>query len=228
MSETEKSPQQFAVGLGYQKLAVIFIIGCVFGDFYERILNVFDHLLGNGNVALWERRSATIYGPFSVIYGIGAVILAKCLAERGLKWWQIFIRGALICGISEIVIGYLQIIFTGTSSWDYSSHWMSFANNLSSPRIIFLWGFVAVFFIKLVYPLICKLTKRIPPRAGGIALNIIMVLLTIDMLISLAAVMRWNARHEGKPPLTPCGQFLDTVYPDEFMKKAYPNMEFTK
>ena len=223
-SETE-TPKKFAAGLGYQKLCTIFIIGCIFGDVYEVVLNFCTHLIGNGEIFI-ERRSATIYGPFSVIYGIGAVILAKCLAERGLKWWQLFIRGALICGISEIVIGYLQIWFTGTSSWNYSDHWLSFANNLSSPFIIFLWGFIAVFFIKCIYPLICKLTDRIPYEIGSKALNIIMVFLVIDMLLSLSAVMRWNFRHQGNPPLTPYGQFLDTVYPDDRMKSAYPNMEF--
>ncbi|MBQ9029520.1 putative ABC transporter permease [Candidatus Saccharibacteria bacterium] len=229
MSEKAKDiPRKFGEGLGYEKLATIFIIGCIFGDVYEIILNFCFHFFGNGGEIFLERRSATIYGPFSVIYGVGAVILAKFLAERDLKWWQLFIRGALICGISEIVIGYLQIWFTGTSSWNYSDHWLSFANNLSSPLIILLWGIVATLYIKLLYPLICKLTDLVPPRPGRIALNIIMILLVIDMLISFSAVVRWNARHEGKPPLTPYGQFLDTAYPNDFMKKAYPNMEFVK
>ena len=221
-----EEPTKFAEGLGYQKLSVIFIIACIFGDVYEIILNFCFHFFGNNGEIFLERRSATIYGPFSVIYGIGGVILAKALAEKNLKWWQIFIRGALICGIAEIVIGYLQIWFTGTSSWDYSSHFLSFANGLSSPYIIFLWGFVAVFFIKLIYPLICKLTDKIPVKIGGEVLNVIMVLLVIDMLVSLSAVVRWNYRHEGKAPFTPYGQFLDHAYPDDFMKKAYPNMEF--
>ncbi|MDO4889347.1 MAG: putative ABC transporter permease [Candidatus Saccharibacteria bacterium] len=225
--EAEK-PAKFAEGLGYQKLSVIFIIACIFGDVYEIILNFCFHFFGNNGEIFLERRSAVIYGPFSVIYGVGAVILAKFLAERGLKWWQIFIRGALICGIAEIVLGYLQIFFTGTSSWDYSSHWLSFANGLSSPLIIFLWGFVALIFIKFIYPLICKLTDKIPAKIGSKVLNIVMILLVIDMLISFSAVVRWNYRHEGKQPFTPYGQFLDSVYPDDFMKKAYPNMEFIK
>lgn len=227
-SETKNVSEKFAAGLCYQKLCVIFIVGCVFGDFYERILNIFDHLFGNGNVAFWERRSATIYGPFSVIYGVGAVILALFLAERKLKLWQIFVRGALICGIAEIVIGYLQIWFTGTSSWDYSNHWLSFADGLSSPLIIFLWGFVAIFFAKIAYPLTCKLTDRIPKKAGDKTLKIIMIILVLDMLLSFSAVVRWNFRHRGNPPITPYGQFLDTVYPDDRMRGAYPNMEFVE
>lgn len=228
VKEETKEPEKFATGLGYQKLSVIFVIACIFGDVYEIILNFCFHFFGNNGEIFIERRSAVIYGPFSVIYGIGAIVLAKFLAERGLKWWQIFIRGALICGISEIVLGYLQIFFTGTSSWDYSNHWLSFANNLSSPLIIFLWGIVAVIFIKLFYPLICKLTDKIPAKIGAKVLNIVMILLCIDMLISFSAVVRWNYRHEGKEPFTPYGQFLDNVYPDEFMKEAYPNMEFVK
>lgn len=221
-----KEPAKFAEGLGYQKLSIIFIIACIFGDLYEIILNFFFHFFGNNGEIFIERRSAVIYGPFSVIYGFGAILMAKALAEKNLKWWQIFIRGALICGIAEIILGYLQIFFTGTSSWNYSDHWLSFANNLSSPRIIILWGIIAVIFVKFVYPLICKLTDKIPAKTGAKVLNIIMVLLAIDMIISLSAVIRWNFRHEGKQPITPYGQFLDNVYPDNFMKEAYPNMEF--
>ena len=108
--EAEK-PAKFAEGLGYQKLSVIFIIACIFGDVYEIILNFCFHFFGNNGEIFLERRSAVIYGPFSVIYGVGAVILAKFLAERGLKWWQIFIRGALICGIAEIVSDFLHRYF---------------------------------------------------------------------------------------------------------------------
>ena len=226
-AKAKSESARFGTGLGYEKLCTVFIIGCIFGDVYEVLLNFCTHLINEHEIFL-ERRSATIYGPFSVIYGVGAVILAKCLAERNLKWWQLFIRGALICGIAEIVIGDLQIWFTGTSSWNYSNHWLSFADGLSSPFIIFLWGFIAVFFIKCIYPLICKLTDAIPPVAGRKALNIIMVLLVIDMLISFSAVVRWNFRHQGNPPLTPYGQFLDSTYPDGRMKSAYPNMEFVK
>ena len=228
MEKTAEKPVKFAEGLGYQKLATIFIIGCIFGDIYEIILNFCFHFFGNNGEIFLERRSATIYGPFSVIYGIGAVILAKVLAEKNLKWWQVFIRGALVCGIAEIVIGYLQICFTGTSSWDYSNHWLSFAHGLSSPLIIFLWGIIAVVYIEFAYPLICKITDKIPAKIGGRILNIVMVILVIDMLISFSAVVRWNFRHQGNPPLTPYGQFLDSAYPDDFMKKAYPNMEFVR
>ena len=224
----EEAPAKFAEGLGYQKLSIIFLIACIFGDIYEIILNFCFHFFGNHGEIFLERRSAVIYGPFSVIYGAGAVLMAKTLAEKNLKWWQIFIRGALICGVAEIVLGYLQIWFTGTSSWNYSDHFLGFANGLSSPRILLLWGFIAVIFIKFVYPLICKLTDKIPVKSGSKILNVVMILLCVDMLLSFSAVVRWNSRHEGHAPSTFYGEFLDTAYPDDFMKKAYPNMEFIK
>ena len=227
MAKSDEVPaekeKRFGAGLGWQKLWVIFIVGCLFGYFYEVILNFFMHLFENGEIFL-ERRSGVLYGPFSVIYGGGAVLMAKVLAEKNLKWWQVFLYGALLCGGCEYLIGWLQEIFTGTVSWDYSDHWMNF-NGRTSPRILLIWGIVAVVFIQWIYPWVDKLCAKIPYKIGGKILNVVVVLLCLDMLLSFSAMVRMSWRHDGVPAYTPYGKFLDAVYTDERMKQAYPNTE---
>ncbi|MBR5408605.1 putative ABC transporter permease [Candidatus Saccharibacteria bacterium] len=212
----------FAEGLCFKKLFFIFVIGSVFGDFYERILTLVAHFMG-GDPFFWERRSAVIYGPFSIIYGIGAVLMVLAFARKKYTWWQILIFGGLICGIFEYLMGLFQQIFTGTSSWDYSDHWLNIGGK-TSPYIMLVWGIICLGFIKYLYPLLSSWIEKIPAKIGNYLFWFLLIFLIIDMLLSFSAVVKMNLRHHDMPTLTPYGKFLDTVYPDDRIHKAYPNM----
>lgn len=216
----------FAKGVGFEKLFMIFIVGCLFGYFYEVILNFFMHLFQDGTIFL-ERRSGVIYGPFSIIYGLGAVLMAGVLAERKYKWWQLFLYGGLLCCVCEYVTGWLQQTFTGTMSWDYSDHFMNINGRTSLP-IFVIWGVICVGFIGVVYPWLSKWIERIPAKWGEKFVKVAGVLLAVDMVISFSAVIRMGLRHKEVPSFTPYGQFLDTVYPDERVRAAYPNTDFVE
>ncbi|MBQ9020252.1 putative ABC transporter permease [Candidatus Saccharibacteria bacterium] len=216
----------FAKGLGFEKLFILFIIGCLFGYFYEVILIFGVHLMQDGTIFI-ERRSGVIYGPFSVIYGAGAVLMAAVLAERKYKWWQLFLYGGLLCCVCEYLLGWLQEVFTGTMSWDYSDHFLNI-NGRTSPLVFVIWGLVSMWYVGLVYPWVSRLVEKIPVKYGEIFIKVMFVFLVIDMALSFSAVVRMGMRHHGVPAQTPYGQFLDTVYNDERMKKAYPNTEFVE
>ena len=103
----------FASGLGFDKLFIIFVIGCLFGNYYERILNLVRHYLKDGSI-FWEVRRGVIYGPFSPVYGMGAVLMTKLLAGKNDKWYITLIKGALLGGSFEYLTSFLQETFTGT------------------------------------------------------------------------------------------------------------------
>ena len=64
----------FAKGFCGKKLFLIFVIGSIFGAFYEQILNLVKVYLTTGDI-VWELRRGVIYGPFSPIYGAGQYFL---------------------------------------------------------------------------------------------------------------------------------------------------------
>lgn len=217
-----REEKTFAKGTGYQKMAIMFIVGCLFGYVYEVLWNFIAHLIEDGSF-FFERRSGVIYGPFSVVYGFGAVLMTWLLVDRGLKWWQAFLRGAIVCGVCEYLCSLLQETFTGTTSWDYSAHFLNFQGR-TSLQVMLIWGVTSVLFLFVVYPWVSKWVEKIPFQPASKILNFVVIFLVIDMFISLSAVLRMNLRHHDVPAYTPYGQFLDTVYPDEFMHWAYPNM----
>ncbi|MBR2588831.1 putative ABC transporter permease [Candidatus Saccharibacteria bacterium] len=259
LKQRAKATSVFAEGLCFEKLFFVFIIGSVFGDYYERVINLVSYSWG-GVTWFWERRSGVIYGPFSVIYGLGAVVMiltfiwlpnkivsrkklasdsmksAKSSAakdsqpavaiktsETPLKWWQILIMGGLLGGMLEYFLGVLQEIFTGTSSWNYSDHWMNIGAK-TSPFVMLVWGVICVLLVKFAYPFLSKCIEKIPRQIGEVLFWILLIFICLDILISFSAVLKMNLRHHNVPSFTPYGQFLDSTYPDEKIHKAYPNM----
>jgi len=223
MKITKKDTDKiFAKGKCFDKLFIIFIIGCIFGNYYEMILNLVKHFIKNGTI-FWEVRRGVIYGPFSPIYGIGAVLMTAILADKKHKWYQTFIYGALLGGISEYLIGYFQETVVGTISWDYSTYFLNINGRTSIP-IMCIWGFICLIFVQFIYPFLSNLIEKIPYNLGKLILNIFIVFLVFDMFISWTALIRQTLRRNNYPPFTILGEFYDKVYTDERLRKAFPNM----
>lgn len=226
MKQTKDKTSKFAEGMCFKKLFIVYIIGSVFGNYYEMIMNLIKHYLKNKTI-FWEARRGVIYGPFSPIYGFGAVLMTYLLADKKHKWYQTLLYGALLGGIAEYMIGFLQETFVGTISWDYSNRLLNINGRTTIP-IMLIWGFICLIYIKLVYPFINKLIEEIPIHIGTICFNVILVLLSFDMLVSWTALIRQNLRKNNYPPVTAVGKFYDKVYPDERLEKAFPNMRIQK
>ena len=69
--EREKLPP-FAYGIGYYKLFSLFLIGAFLGDITETVWC----LLTAGRLM---SRSSVVYGPFSIVWGLGCVLLTALL-----------------------------------------------------------------------------------------------------------------------------------------------------
>lgn len=205
-----------------KKLLFIFIVGSIFGCYYEMVLNLVRHAIYNHEF-FWETRSGVLYGPFSVIYGLGAVLMVLLLARKKFSWWQIVVLGGLVGGAFEFTAGLFQEIVSGTRSWDYSSHWLNFGGRTSF-FIMLGWGLACLILVRVVFPPCCRLVDKIPKKISDVLFWSLLIFLSIDCLLSLSAVVKMNLRRHNVPTYTPYGQFLDTVYDDERVHRAYPNM----
>ena len=212
----------FAKGLSKEKLWCIFIIACIFGCYFEMIKNLIEHFISNGDL-FWERRSGLIYGPFSIVYGVGAVLLTIFLINKNYKSFNIFIFGGLICGFLEYLINFLQEKFIGTISWDYSDQFLNINGRTTIP-IIIGWGLLCLVFVKIIYPFLSRIIEKIPKKIGTVILRVLIIFLIIDMFISFSALIRQFLRRKDVKPFTIYGELLDKYYTDERLAKAYPNM----
>ena len=66
-------------------------------------------------------RSSVIYGAFSIVWGLGAVILTVVLQRfAGREDRYVFIAGSVLGGVYEYVCSVFTEVFFGTTFWDYS------------------------------------------------------------------------------------------------------------
>ena len=217
-----KPKKKFAERFCFYKIFWIFLFGCIFGAYYEEILNLVIHYHYHHEF-VWQLRRGVIYGPISPIYGFGAVLMVLGLCRKKRPDWQTFLYGALIGGSFEYLISFLQETFLGTVSWDYTNELLNINGRTTIPFMI-VWGLLAVVLVKIFYPTLSNIIESLPEKFGKVVTWILIVLLFFDFAISWGALVRQMFRHNGYPPLTIVGEFFDEHYPDEVLKESYTNM----
>lgn len=217
-----KESNVFATGCSFYKLTALFFIGAFLGDITETIFC----LITTGRLM---SRSSVVYGPFSIVWGLGCSLLTLFLYRyRNKSDRYIFLAGTLLGGAYEYICSVFTELAFGTVFWDYSG----FAFNLGG-RInllyCFFWGIAAVIWLKIIYPVLSRWIEKIPKRFGTIFFNIMIVFMMINMGISSLALSRYTERHTTDTSETieteksPLDDFLDRHFDDERIERIYPN-----
>lgn len=213
--------KKFASGICFDKLFIIFLIVSIIGSFYESFVDIIYSAIYDEYIS-YKIHTGVIYGLFNVIYGFGAVLMILLIKGNNLK---VFLSGAIVGGLFEYIVSFLQETFTGSTSWDYSDKLLNI-NGRTGITYMIIWGLFALIFIKKVYPFLSCLIEKIPYSIGNIVIKILVVFMAIDIFISWTAIIRQNLRHNNIKPITFLGEIYDKYYTDEFMEKYFPNMNF--
>lgn len=204
----------------YCSLFWLFLFGSVAGF----ILEGFWCILQKG---AWESHSSTVLGPFCIIYGFGAAavyLISMVLKGENLllQFFLFSVSGALV----EYFGSFFQEIVFGSTSWDYSNHFMNIDGRVSL-QMTLTWGVLGTIFVQLVFPLSVRLLGKMEGGFWQIGCVMLSVFTLANLLLSAAAVMRWKDRlTDDTPTANAFKQFLDETYNNDFMKKHYPNMKF--
>lgn len=217
----EKQSNHFASGLNIYKLLIV----CFLGSFCGVIIEMLWCLVKNGYI---ESRAGLVYGPFNLLYGVGAVVLTVCLYKyRNRSEWVSFLGGIVVGSVVEYVCSWVQEFLFGTRSWDYSHLPFNLNGRICLLYSIF-WGFLGVLWIKNIYPRMAKFILKIPNKAGKIATWVMVAFFAINITMSSVSVFRWSQRNEGISPSNTFWEIIDQRFPDERMEKIYANMTFSE
>ena len=217
--QEEEAPTVFASGLNRYKLFWIFFITALAGDIIETI---FVYATSGKLMS----RSSLLYGPFSVVWGLGGVLLTvilQGLAQKNDRY--VFLGGFLIGSIYEYACSVLTEICFGTVFWDYSKLPFNINGRINLLFCVF-WGVLALIWIKNIYPIISAWIERIPVRLGKPLTVVLAIALLADGILSVAALARMDARAKGNEQSNAIEAFLDETYPDDYLKNRYQNMKF--
>ncbi|MDR2504761.1 MAG: putative ABC transporter permease [Oscillospiraceae bacterium] len=202
------------------KIFWLFIIGSLLGCVYETILT----LVRTGQ---FQRRVSLLYGPFSTIYGFGAVTLfiVFALFKNRPNVFAVFAYGAVVCTIVEFFFAWVQQKAFGTHSWDYSNQPLNIQGRVCLYSFL-AWGGLAIIWVWLVEPLFEKLLHLIPNGAAVPLTAALFTLLMLDAGITLAAMLRWADRLKGLPAGNAFAAWLDKAYPNGYMELIFPSLKF--
>ena len=208
----------FAQGMGFYKLTWIFVICCVLGFAVETAW----YYLRFGYI---ESRKSLIYGPLSVAYGLGGIILSVTLNRfRHSSKWKIFLVTFVIGTAAEYIFSWGEELFFGHVSWDYSNVPFNINGRVCLLYSVF-WGALGLVWVKYVMPVMDRWIEKVPRTLGIVLTWVFIVFFIADVILSASAATRKNARADGILPANKYDQFLDRHYPDERMDKIYANAQ---
>lgn len=220
--EEDSNPKSFAYGLNFYKLFWVFLISSIIGFVLETLFC----LLTKGHL---ESRQGLLYGPFSQIYGFGAILmLLPTYPLRKKNNLIVFSISALVGGAFEALASLIQQYAFGSVSWQYDKYSIPLLGGRTSLVFMIMWGVLGIFLIRIVYPKLSRWIERIPNRQGIVLSYVLLILLLIDAALSAMAVYRWNQRLSDPKPPSAIAAFLDETYPNDYMEKVYPNMQHTR
>ena len=174
----------------------------------------------------WMSRSSLLYGQFSVVWGLGAVLMTVLLHRlAGKNDRYIFFSGALLGGAYEYLCSVLSEMVFGTVFWDYSEIPFNLGGRINL-LYCFFWGFAAIIWMKGIYPFLSRWIEKIPVRIGKPLCMIMVFFMSVNIALSGLALDRYSKRHDGLPAKNAVGELMDDWFPDPYMEKVYPNIKF--
>ena len=207
----------FAVGCSFYKLVCLFFLGAFLGDITETIFC----LATTGKLM---SRSSVVYGPFSIVWGLGCVLLTAILYQyRNRSDSYIFIFGTVLGGAYEYICSVFTELVFSTVFWDYSDIPFNLGGRINL-LYCFFWGIAAVIWLKILYPRLSALIEKIPKKAGVPITWLMILFMVFNMIMSGLALNRYTERHSNiSSAENAVTRFLDKHFTDERMEHIYPN-----
>lgn len=200
--------------LSFVTLVLIFLVISFLGLIGESIVSYFQD-------GFWKDRAGFVWGPFSPIYGLGAVILTLVLYPvRNKNVGVVFVISAVVGATFEWLAGYFFEEAFGIVAWSYAGKFGDLGGHTSLTMAV-VWGVLGTLWIKLGYPPFARLTHRLSKRWAYVLATVITAFFIVDAAVTLVAFDCWYHRCAGEAPDTAIGQFFADQFGDEFMTNRF-------
>lgn len=201
----------------FWRLVWLFTFASLFGFLLESLESLFS-------LGYVQNRQGMLFGPFTPVYGGGAVLLALLYPlVRRLPSLPLFLAGVLAGSGMEYVWSVFQERLFGVQFWNYSHLPLQLHGRVNLLFSLF-WGALALLFWRRLWPALLSLWERLPAANTAWIALVLCLLLTGDALFSSAALLRQQQRMQGVAAFSPLTAYLDRVWPDEALRARFPTM----
>lgn len=208
-----------AMHMGWYQVVILFVVGSMAGLLLEEIWMLIT-------AGLTESRVGLVWGPFSPLYGAGAVLLTLIsyqLRRRHAHNVVVFCISAVVGGLLEEITGWGMLTFFHMQSWTYAflpDHITEFV----AWRFLFFWGLLGLIWCRFVMPRALYHIGEPTSKRQAIFITLISLYLVADIGMTVACFMRATARDVGIPPQNAFEQWVDMHYSNEFISARFQNL----
>lgn len=207
------------IELDFFNLFWIFVVCSVIGLFIETIYHV-----AVVDPGVYEDRTGMLFGPFSPIYGVGALLMTIALNRfHKANVVVIFLVSAVIGGAFEFLASWFFQFAFGIVAWDYTGTFLSI-DGRTNGMFMAMWGVLGCFWIKLLLPNILELVNMIPWKWRYSLTTICAALMLVNIIMTMLAFDCWYQREAGEMPENAMEQFFEEHYDNEFMENHFQSM----
>jgi len=130
-------------------------------------------------------------GPVCPIYGFGVAIIIAGLTPLKDNIILSFVGSVVLISILELMTGWLLEKSFHQKWWDYSDTPLNI-NGYVCLRFSMMWGIVCLLIINIIHPIIYDIIVLIPVIMGKVVLGILIVMITVDMVVTIKSVIKLN------------------------------------
>lgn len=210
------------------KTLIYFIIYSIIGFFMETIYAIFTK-------GMIESRKSFLYGPFCIIYGVGAICLTMTLTRYKNQNKKIFFYGMIVGCLVEYLGSYIGEIFLHVKWWDYSNDFLNI-NGRTCLYYAILWGFLSIALINYVNPVIDKyidiMIQKTSSQFWKLCISSVTLLMIFDGILTCIVLDNFLIRVSSEYNIDIKGIDSNQInnidlsknYSNERMMMTYPNI----
>lgn len=206
---------------GFYQYLIIFLVASVLGLILE---TVYMYAL----YGVVESRVGLVWGPFSPLYGFGAVLLTAVLWPlRNQPIWIIFVISAGIGGILEQIAGWGMETVMHAWSWSYL-HFPDHITQWVAWRFLIMWGVLGLAWCKLIMPEMLFRIGEPTTRRQAVVAGLLAAFIALDVSITVMCFYRAGKRQEGIPPQNVFEEYIDRHFGDDFISDTFENINLDR
>lgn len=210
------------ITLNFFNVFWVFVICCILG----LIVEIIWHMVVV-DPGVYQDRAGLLYGPFSPIYGFGAVLMTVAL-NRYYKSnpLLIFLVAGLIGAAFEYFVSWFLETAFGIVAWDYTGTFLNI-NGRTNFMFFCIWGLLGLVWVRYILHLMLKLVNIIPWNWRYAVTALATVFMLIDGGLTLAAFDCWYERMNGTMDYENCSAivaFCNEHYDNEYMQNRFQSM----
>lgn len=206
---------------GFYQYIIIFLVASVLGLILETVYMYAFY-------GVVESRVGLVWGPFSPLYGFGAVLLTAVLWPlRNQPIWIIFVISAGIGGILEQIAGWGMETVMHAWSWSYL-HFPDHITQWVAWRFLIMWGVLGLAWCKLIMPEMLFRIGEPTTRRQAVVAGLLAAFIALDVSITVMCFYRAGKRQEGIPPQNVFEEYIDRHFGDDFISDTFENINLDR